>query len=679
MSTGKRLYGFSFLQPVFAPDGKTLAAVSLHQRQIVLCDAATGKQLHAFGFLGAFRCFAFAPDGKTLAALDGKGKHANVRLWDVNTHAAVSVLKADDASYPGFARLVFSRDGRRLACVSENPGTGFSDAVVRTWDVPAGRESTRLLFRSGPATPFALIMWSAPVQGALSDDGSTLAVTVGNSVRLFDAAIGKERHGHRSHLTHVTEVAVSPDGRQVATGGPDGMIHLWDAATRQVRMDFLDDRNAAPRLAFAADGKALTSGSVLWELLADDQVWVVRPQQTPPQGSDIRALSPDGRIVAWVTQEGIVSLRDRATNRDQARLDAAWDPRQQPWNGRAVFSPNGKRFALVAMAGNEATIVQWDIVTGRKLPTLAGMEPTIGEIAYSPDGRILAVLSNGKGDDAGAIRLGEAASGKECLRLEPPGGPLSALAFAPDGRRLAVGFADGSIRVWDIATGKLLGRLDGHRGTVWSLRFSPDGLALYSGSADTTVLIWDMTRLHPAAAPALTAAELDAAWADLAGNDAAKAFRAVAALAGAPRQAVPFLGSRLKPIALDEKQVGRWIADLDSDEFDTREAALQELARRGELVEPAVQNALKGNVPLETRRRLEQLLKTLQAAPPLAELRVLRAVQTLELIGTPEARPVLEALAKGAAGAWQTREAREARERLARRAALDLQPLERRP
>ncbi len=87
---------------------------------------------------------------------------------------------------------------------------------------------------------------------------------------------------------------------------------------------------------------------------------------------------------------------------------------------------------------------------------------------------------------------------------------------------------------------------------------------------------------------------------------------------------MPFLGSRLKPIVLDEKQVGRWIAELDSDQFDTREAALQELARRGALVEPAVQNALKDNVSLETRRRLEQLLKTLQAAPLLVELRVLR-------------------------------------------------------
>ncbi len=396
----------------------------------------------------------------------------------------------------------------------------------------------------------------------------------------------------------------------------------------------------------------------------------MRRQQEAPPASAIRALSPDGRTVAWVTQEGLVSLRDIATDKEQARLDAAWDPRQQLWNGRAVFSADGKRFAIVAMVGSDADILQWDVATGRKLPTLAANEPFVGAIAYSPDGRIVAVLRNGKAGDAGDIRLGEAASGKECLRIKQPRGPMQSLAIAPDNRRLAVGSIDGSIRVWDVATGKLLGRLDGHRGAVWSLQFSPEGLTLYSASADTTVLIWDMTRLPPLLA-ALPPANVDTAWADLAGGDAAKAYRAVWALARAPKQAVPLLSSRLKPTMLDEKQVRRWIAELDSEEFDTRDAAQRELTWWGELIEPAVLEALKTKVPLETRRRLEQLLKTLHADPPPVDLRMVRAVQALELTGTPEARMVLEALAKGAARAHQTREARESLERLNKRAALD--------
>jgi hypothetical protein len=106
---------------------------------------------------------------------------------------------------------------------------------------------------------------------------------------------------------------------------------------------------------------------------------------------------------------------------------------------------------------------------------------------------------------------------------------------------------------------------------------------------------------------------------------------------------------------------------LDSDDYETREAALRELTQRGEPIALAVQEALRGNIPLEMRRRLEQLLKTLPNVPPPEEIQRLRAVQALELIGTAEARMLLESLAKGAAAARQTREAQEALARLAKR------------
>jgi hypothetical protein len=135
---------------------------------------------------------------------------------------------------------------------------------------------------------------------------------------------------------------------------------------------------------------------------------------------------------------------------------------------------------------------------------------------------------------------------------------------------------------------------------------------------------------------------------------------------------VPFLGGRLKAIVPpDEKLVRRWIADLDSDDFATRQAALKELSRLGELIEPIAKNALAGKVPLETRRRLQGLLQAIPIIPPTPDdLRQLRAVQALELINSPEARSLLQALAKGDPGARQTREAMESLDRLAKRAAV---------
>jgi len=207
------------------------------------------------------------------------------------------------------------------------------------------------------------------------------------------------------------------------------------------------------------------------------------------------------------------------------------------------------------------------------------------------------------------------------------------------------------------------------------LHLSPDGRRAYTVLNDGAALVWDISSaLHLAEPPAKEpgAKELDALWAALSGDDAGKAQHAVWAMADAPKQAVPFLGKdrkRLKAIVPpDEKQVRRWIADLDSDDFATREAAVKELSRLGELIEPIAKNALASKVPLETRRRLEGLLAAISVIPPAPDdLRQLRAVQALEMIGSPEARDLLQALAKGAPGARQTREAQESRDRLARR------------
>jgi predicted component of type VI protein secretion system len=93
------------------------------------------------------------------------------------------------------------------------------------------------------------------------------------------------------------------------------------------------------------------------------------------------------------------------------------------------------------------------------------------------------------------------------------------------------------------------------------------------------------------------------------------------------------------------------------------------------VIEPILKETLAGKPPLETRRRLEQMLKTMQAISLPLEPRLLRAVQALELIGNSESRAVLESLAKGAAAARQTREARESLERLDRRnGQLNVEP-----
>jgi hypothetical protein len=163
---------------------------------------------------------------------------------------------------------------------------------------------------------------------------------------------------------------------------------------------------------------------------------------------------------------------------------------------------------------------------------------------------------------------------------------------------------------------------------------------------------------QPATAP-LTAEGLEALWEDLGlpGEAGARiAYEHVRALAGSPSQAVNFLKQRLRPLpASDSEFVRKLIVDLDGRNFAARAEATARLKELGWLAVPALRKELRRSPALEARRRMEQLLALVDARPPTAdELRGLRAVEALSLIGTPGAKQHLQTLAAGAADAWLT-------------------------
>ena len=167
----------------------------------------------------------------------------------------------------------------------------------------------------------------------------------------------------------------------------------------------------------------------------------------------------------------------------------------------------------------------------------------------------------------------------------------------------------------------------------------------------------------------LDAKDLNAAWNDLAGDDAVKAQQAIWMLAREPRQATAFLSQRLRPAAkLDEARIASLINDLDSDRFSTREQASTELTRLGASAEVLLRKKRAENVSLELRKRIDLLLEKLDVLAPLSgeELRYVRAVEALEQTGTREARQLLRTLAKGAENARLTREAKASLQRLDR-------------
>lgn len=169
-----------------------------------------------------------------------------------------------------------------------------------------------------------------------------------------------------------------------------------------------------------------------------------------------------------------------------------------------------------------------------------------------------------------------------------------------------------------------------------------------------------------------SAEQIARCWQELAADDAEMAYRSAARLMNHPAPAVKLLRERLKAVeAPDLKQIRAWIDDLASSTFPVRDKASNALMAQAELAEQPLRKALESKLPLETRRRIQNILNKLDqpvAAPD--KLRQIRAIEVLETLGNADARDLLQALAKGYPEHRQTRQAQEALARLKERAPM---------
>jgi hypothetical protein len=236
---------------------------------------------------------------------------------------------------------------------------------------------------------------------------------------------------------------------------------------------------------------------------------------------------------------------------------------------------------------------------------------------------------------------------------------------------LATGSLDETIRLCEVATGRERQRFQNQKPSLSVVSCSPDGRLLASaGYGDTSALVWDLTgrfRDGRFQTRRLSAEELNRCWDDLAHTDAARAYRSINALTGSPNEAVAFLNTHLQPVvSVDRKRVAPLLAALDSDQFAERDKAMRDLEQLGLAVEPILREASSAKPSLEVRQRIEAVLDKLAGG---RRWRVVRSLEVLEHIATPEARQLLETFSKGTAELWPAQEAKASLSRLARRQA----------
>jgi RNA polymerase sigma factor (sigma-70 family) len=700
---------------IFSPDGKRLAAHVVPRNSARVWDVATGKQLLEWGAAGESggACFsadsqqliagygrrmivldiaasraerfvdypggnvyrlALAPDGKTLATqvqLEASKapfkRGGGIQLWDT---ASLKLLRQIEVVPDATTRQAKRSDrmSEELEAVtdfrwspdSKTLATAGADGVIRFWDAELGKEARHC--DTGE--------WVSGI--GFSPDGKTLASVGGDyTVHLWEAATGKSLREHASHRHGLRMLALSQDGRILASANGndfDTRPLLWDTMTgRQLRQIVVPD-NSIVALHFSSHGSLTTIGKEKvrsWDRHSGDEL---RQLQLPSGGEGRHILSPDGKT--WAS----------TFDKDKSRVVVLWDA--ATGKQRSALKNTGSVVA-VAFAADGATLCSWDqrlarswdVKTGQLLREFDIIANDAAIAGFSADGKWLA--------HSGSIRPGQVclflhdmATGAVAHRIEfkVKGPEFTSLAFAPDGRCFAVA-EGGTIHLVESATGKFRRRLTGgHDRGITALLFSADGQRLISGSTDTTAIVWDLTgriNLKPAAP---TAADVDAWWAALAGDDVEAAYEAIRRLAAGPNEAIPFLASKLKPTAsADAKAVARLIAELDSDRFSERDRASRELEKLGDSATALCRAAAARDVTPETRRRLEALLeKTDRERRALSSerLRIIRALEALELSGAPEARQLLRQLAAGAVDAFMTHEANGPFERTSKQAAL---------
>ncbi len=511
----------------FTPPSNKVHAVALSSQGVLaladwdgyirLLDAKTMSPTnHVLAHPGGAMALDFSDDGRWLAS-GGKDKLAHI--WDVSTLTKVKTFRGHEHV---LLNLDLSSDKKTLV-------TGSVDKTGRLWDVETQSERSRFedandwirWVRFYPeedaviwASDKSVKIWDIKSKRVINelkghtqpcwqfafDPASRTVVTIGfdRTMRLFDLNQGgSERLIENAHATAPFSVAVSADGRLLATGA-EREIHIWNTKDGSRLARLMGHGNTVWGLVFSEDGKRLYSCSDDYTAMSWDVDLAIasggNPQTLPiryvsamkgPRMYGQMALAKDGnRLFVPGATEG-VEVFDLNTNKKMGAL-----PHKGAVAGVAVTT-DGKTIASAGFQDRHVRLWNADtLAPNTSYHAAAG----VTGVAYAPKGDLLAAgLENGK------VIVWDVKGGDRKWTIQADNDRVWTVAFSPDGSEMAIGTRSGAIKLFDVETGKLTKSLMGHASRVWNVTYSRDGAYLASATEGGLVGLWDTESDSPVA------------------------------------------------------------------------------------------------------------------------------------------------------------------------------------
>jgi len=463
-------FGNGAYDAAFSPDDTTLAVAASDEKIHVLNLQRRTRNVLS-GHTGIVRGVAFSPDGKQLAS---GGVDGTLRLWNAQTWQQEKILAQRRDTV---MRVCYSPDGKLLVELSQT-------AKMTAWQMP----EEKVVYNGSPGNHGG---------GCLAfnrlGDKAVCGILDGNvSLISREENVLTEAQIFHTHSAIVWGVALSPDGRHLASCASDGTLRVSDlsldgASEQQLCRKFETGVSNVVNLTSTLDGRGWILGSRFRLAHCD----AATGRRLPGPGGQIdeftgfmrgTAVSADGRYVAFGTRDGGLRVVLREGGRPIRTFPTDPNLRHQATIDLVAFSPNGR---LLASADRGRNVSVWNLATGRRLCDLqCDGGTTRNVLTFSPDSRWLLT-----GFGSNKLQLWDIGTSELLTELEEDR-PYRAV-FDPTGGRLYTGSFHSVITVWDMTNYQPLMRLRGHRGPVTALALSSDGRRLASAAGDGLIFLWE--------------------------------------------------------------------------------------------------------------------------------------------------------------------------------------------